>query len=278
MAPLPQDFAALALLVFVLGMKHGFDADHLATIDGLTRFNIRSNPRLARFCGALFSLGHGAVVVTISLLVSTLARRWQTPEWLESFGAWVSIAFLITLGLLNIRAVLGAAPAEVVSPVGLKGRFLARFIRARGAGAVALVGALFAFSFDTVSQAALFALTATRFGGWQDAVALGLLFMAGMLVTDGINGLWISRLIRRADQTAALASRIMGLSVGGMSLMVGLFGFLKLTTAPVNAWSEGKEIMLGATVVAVIATSYILGRRLARADASPLSSAAPLGG
>ena len=48
MDSLPSDGFALAALVFVLGMKHGFDADHLATIDGLTRYNARRNPALAR--------------------------------------------------------------------------------------------------------------------------------------------------------------------------------------------------------------------------------------
>ena len=47
MENLPTDWLSLLILTFVLGMKHGFDADHLATIDGLTRYNIRSKPRLA---------------------------------------------------------------------------------------------------------------------------------------------------------------------------------------------------------------------------------------
>ena len=63
MENLPTDWLSLLILTFVLGMKHGFDADHLATIDGLTRYNAHRNPRLARYCGTLFSLGHGAVVM-----------------------------------------------------------------------------------------------------------------------------------------------------------------------------------------------------------------------
>ena len=122
METLPQDLYALSLLVFVLGLKHGFDADHLATIDGLTRFNARANPRLARYCGVLFSLGHGAVVMAIALAVSALALHAPAPPWLEAFGAWVSIAFLAALGFLNIHAVLRADPTQVVQPVGLKGR------------------------------------------------------------------------------------------------------------------------------------------------------------
>jgi high-affinity nickel-transport protein len=263
-----QGLSALCALVFVLGLKHGFDADHLATIDGLTRFNARSRPRLARLCGVLFSLGHGAVVITIALVVSTLTQHWQTPEWLAAFGAWVSIFFLLTVGILNVYAVLSANPGEVVSPVGLKGRFLGRLARAASPGWVALVGALFALSFDTVSQAALFALTATRFGGWQHALLLGLLFMFGMLVTDGLNGFWISRLIRRADQVAALASRVLSLVVGGISLAVGMFGVMKMSLPAVDAWSEGKEFAVGLVVVGVIATSFLMAVRLTRGQAA----------
>ncbi|BCB26083.1 nickel/cobalt efflux system [Sulfurimicrobium lacus] len=264
MEALPNDLFALSLLVFILGLKHGFDADHLATIDGLTRFNSRANPRLARFCGALFSLGHGAVVVAIALAVSAFARRWQTPEWLELFGAWVSIAFLATLGLINIHAVLRTDPAQVVRPVGLKGRFLGRLTTAASPGLVALVGALFALSFDTISQTALFAVTATQFGGWRDALMLGLLFMLGMLVTDGVNGLWISRLICRADQLALIASRVMSLVVAGVSLLVAAFGVVKLALPSIAAWSEGKEMFFGGAVVALVAGSFLLALWLTR--------------
>lgn len=270
-AALPHDWLALSVLVFVLGLKHGFDADHLATIDGLTRFNARRRPVLARYCGALFSLGHGAVVVAIALAVSTLAHRWQTPEWLETFGAWVSIGFLFALGLLNIQAVLRTAPDEVVRPVGLKGRFLGRLAQAASPGLVAVVGALFALSFDTISQAALFALTATQFGGWQDALMLGLLFMLGMLVTDGVNGLWISRLIVRADQIARIASRVMSLVVAGISLLVGGFGVIKMSMPAVDAWSEGKELLFGAAVVTLIGGSFLLAVHLSRAR-NPVTS------
>lgn len=272
MEALPSDPFALSLLVFILGLKHGFDADHLATIDGLTRYNSRANPRFARFCGALFSLGHGAVVVAIALAVSAFARRWQTPEWLEQFGAWVSIGFLAALGLLNIHAVLCAAPTQVVRAVGLKGRFLGRLSKVASPGLVALVGALFALSFDTVSQTALFALTASQFGGWRDALMLGLLFMLGMLITDGINGLWISRLISRADQIALIVSRVMSLVVASISLLIAAFGVVKLSLPSIAAWSEGKEIFFGAGVVAVIAASFLIAVWLTR-TVSPVAAA-----
>lgn len=264
---MPQDWIALASLVFVLGMKHGFDADHLATIDGLTRYNAQRSPALARWCGALFSLGHGAMVLLVALLVSTLATQWTVPAWMAAFGSWVSIAFLLTLGAANLNAVLRADPDHLVQPVGFKGRFLGRLQHTGHPALIALVGALFALSFDTMSQAALFALTATQYGGWQHALALGLLFMLGMLFTDGINGLWISRLIRRADQTALVASRIMGLVVSGVSLLVAFFGIAKLLSPEVDAWSEGKELFFGFALLAIIALSFVFALRLTRRPA-----------
>jgi high-affinity nickel-transport protein len=264
MPALPTDSLALVLLVFVLGLKHGFDADHLATIDGLTRYNARANPRLARFCGTLFSLGHGAVVLAIALGVSVLSRGWTTPEWLELSGAWISIGFLALLGVLNLRAVFAAEAHEMVHPVGLKGRWLGRLGRVADPGSVALVGALFALSFDTVSQAALFAVAGVQAGGWLDAVGLGFVFMLGMLLADGANGFWIARLIARADDAARVASRVMALAVGGMSLLVAGYGLARMALPGVGAWGEGKELLLGCGVIAVIFTSFVLGKRLAR--------------
>ena len=87
---------------------------------------------------------------------------------------------------------------------------------------------LFALSFDTVSQAALFALAAGRFGGVSQALFVAGLFVLGMLAVDGVNGVWISALIRRADRTAVIASRVMALAVAAISLAVGLFTVAKM--------------------------------------------------
>jgi high-affinity nickel-transport protein len=264
MEPLPTDWLSLLILTFVLGMKHGFDADHLATIDGLTRYNARARPLMARYCGTLFSLGHGAVVMVIALSVSAIAGQWEVPDWFGTLGSLISIAFLVALGSLNLAAVLRAEPDQLVQPVGLKGRLLGNLRQVSHPALVALVGALFALSFDTLSQAAFFALTATQFGGWQPALLLALLFMLGMLVTDGINGLWIARLIARADQVALVASRVMGLVVSGVSLLVAAFGVAKMLSPAVDAWSEGKELIFGFSLMAIIALSFVAALRLTR--------------
>jgi len=270
---LPDNLIGLCLLVLSLGLKHGFDADHLATIDGLARWNMAARPRLARQCGAWFSLGHGAVVIAIALALSTLAGYWRPPVWLELCGAWVSIAFLAGLGLVNVQALLRAPAGQVVAPVGLKGRFLGRLAAASGPGGIALVGALFALSFDTVSLASLFAVAAAQFGGWQHALLLGALFTLGMLVGDGVHGLWIARLLRRSGQAAVLASRIMGWVVVGASFAVAGFGMLKLSSARVDAWSEGKELAFGVALVAVLAGSFVLAMLMARPRATAPSDA-----
>lgn len=267
MENLPHDWLALATLVFVLGLKHGLDADHLVAIDGLTRFNSRVKPRLARWCGVLFSLGHGAVVVSVALAVGLAAERWMVPGWLEDVGTWISIAFLAALGLLNLAAVLGTPADRVVEPVGIRGRVFARLTRTSHPVAIAFVGTLFAISFDTLSQAALFAITANQFGGWGHALALGLLFMLGMTLADGANGLWIAALLRSADARALVASRVLGLVIAGLSLAVAAFALAQRYSAPLAAWAEGRELAFGAGVFVVVAAAFVLGRTLARRPA-----------
>jgi len=256
MDQLPGTWAALCALAFVLGVRHGFDADHLATIDGLTRYNARANPRLSRSAGALFSLGHGVVVIVVALVAGSLATGWQTPGWLEITGAAVSVVFLFGLATLNVRAVLVADPHAVVAPAGLRARLLGRFLNIRRAWAVAAVGMLFALSFDTVSQAALFALAAGRFGGLSHALFVAALFVLGMLTIDGANGLWINRLIRKADRTAVIASRVMALTVAGISLAVGVFTVTKILVPAVDAWADGRELWFGAAVVGSVLVAF----------------------
>lgn len=266
MHALPSDWVSLCAVVFALGMRHGFDADHLAAIDGLTRHNARAGRSLARACGALFCAGHGAVVMAVAVGVALARSHWQTPAWLETHGAWVSIGFLTLIGVANLKAVFGAAPGEVVAPVGFKGRLLGRLARAQHPAGIAFVGALFALSFDTVSQSALFAMTAAQFGGLRDAVALGGLFVTGMFCVDAANGLWVARLIRSADARAARASRVMGVGVGLASLLVAGFGAARMALPGVDVWGNGVEPFVSVVVVMLVALSYLAARAAVRRD------------
>ncbi len=260
---LPTDWLALLALVFIFGAKHGLDADHLATIDGLTRFNLRHAPARARWCGSLFSLGHGAVVMCIALAVGLATSRWQVPPWMDDLGTWISIGFLTLLGTLNLHAVFVTPADALVAPIGIKSGLLRRLQATSHPFAIAAVGALFALSFDTLSQAALFAVTATQHGGVGHALALGLAFTLGMLLADGINGLWIASLLRRADYRARIASRVMGLMVAAISFSVAGFGLARHLHADVSSWYEGKEMMVGLTVIFVLGFSYLTGTWLA---------------
>jgi high-affinity nickel-transport protein len=271
---LPNEWIALLALVFILGAKHGLDADHLATIDGLTRYNLRLAPQRARWCGSLFSLGHGTVVMLIALAVGYASSRWQVPEWMEDVGTWVSIIFLTLLGFLNLRAVLATPAGDMVATVGVKAGILHRLQATSHPLAIAAVGALFALSFDTMSQAALFAVTATQHGGIAHALALGLAFTLGMLLADGVNGLWIAHLLRRADHRARIASRVMGLMVAAISFSVAGFGLARWLDADVSGWYEGKEVIVGAAVIALLAGSFALSSLLARDTQPPAASAA----
>ena len=268
---LPTDWLPLLGLAFVFGAKHGLDADHLATIDGLTRYNLRQAPGRARWCGSLFSLGHGAVVIAIAAAVGLASRHWEAPSWLDALGTWISIGFLLLIGTLNLHAVLSTPADTMVGPVGLRSLVLRRLQATSHPLAIAAVGALFALSFDTVSQAALMAAAANQHGGPGHALALGLAFTLGMLLADGINGLWIAGLLRRADRRARLASRAMGLLVAGLSFAVAGFGLVRLADAGIAGWYEGKELALGlafiATVVAGYAAAALASRRATGAPA-----------
>jgi high-affinity nickel-transport protein len=251
----------LVALACVLGMKHGMDADHLATIDGLTRFNAAAGrKKLARLCGFLFSVGHGLVVCTVAVATSYLFQQGAIPHWMDDVGAWVSASFLLLLGTLNLYAVFSTPAHEMVQMVGIKGRWLGKLRHAGHPLMIALVGMLFALSFDTLSQAALFSTTAAQFGGVAEALLLALCFMTGMMVTDAANGLWISHLLQRADATARAASRVMGVTVALLSLAVAALGLSRKFFPEVSAWQDGRELYMGFAIIAVVATCFLFAR------------------
>jgi high-affinity nickel-transport protein len=261
METLHESIYPLIALAFVLGLKHGMDADHLATIDGLTRFNTSAGRlRLARLCGFLFSLGHGAVVCIVAVAAGMLFHNAAVPSWMGDVGTWISAIFLLLLGVLNLYAVFTTPSHEMVQMVGIKGRWLSSLKNAGHPALIALVGALFALSFDTLSQAALFSVAATSYGGIAYALLLAVCFMLGMMLTDAINGLWISHLLRRADASARLASRIMGVTVALLSLTVAGLGLSRQFLPQAAAWQEGRELLIGVAVIVVVACSFLFAR------------------
>jgi nickel/cobalt transporter (NiCoT) family protein len=266
MNSLPTHWFSLVAVVFLLGLKHGLDADHLAAIDGLARYNAGRKPRLSRWSGLLFSAGHGAVVTAVAVAVATVATQWRAPSWLEEAGTWISIVFLALLGFANALAVWRTPRNEVVRAVGLKSRWFARLARAEHPVLIAAVGAAFALSFDTISQAVLFSITGSHVAGWVFAAGLGIVFTAGMMATDALNGLWVSRLVARADERAAAASRVMSCAVAFASLAIAAVAAARRFFPALDAGLEGWSLALSAAVVAVVVLAYGTAMRMTLRD------------
>jgi high-affinity nickel-transport protein len=263
MIALPTHWPALVAVVFLLGVKHGLDPDHLAAIDGLTRFNARRRPRLARWSGLLFSAGHGVVVTTVAIVVATLAMQWRAPAWLEHAGTWISIAFLTLLAIANLATVARTPRGQVVRAAGLRSRLFERLTRAEHPVLIAAVGAAFAISFDTMSQAVLFSVTGSNLAGWLFAALLGVVFTGGMIATDALNGLWVSHLLQRADARAAAASRLMSLAIGLTSLAIAALAAARHALPGLDAQVEAWGVALSAAVVVAVAASYAAAMRMA---------------
>ena len=245
---------SLVALVFVLGLKHGLDPDHLVAIDGFTR-TTRS-----RWCGLFFSLGHGLVVTLVGVAVALAAAQSEAPGWLEASGAWISIGVLALLGVANLAAVLRTPAGQPVALVGARTHWLpARLAQASHPAVIAAVGAAFAISFDTISHALVFSAGA----GAAFAALLGAVFTVGMASTDALNGWWISGLIGAADRRAARASRAMSFAIAALCLTIAAYGAAKQAqlAAAVDAWAPG----LGAATVVILFLVYLAARRLPRA-------------
>jgi nickel/cobalt transporter (NiCoT) family protein len=258
----PQmDWLPLCGTVLVLGVRHGLDADHLAAIDGLTRFNFATSPRLARWCGMLFSTGHGIVVILVAATLGAAATAYTVPEWARAFGAWTSIVFLVGLGLLNLRMVLSTPVDETMHVGGIRSLLLSRLTRTSRPLAIVAIGSIFAISFDTLSQAVLFSASAAQFDGVRSGMELGVLFMLGMMLVDGVNGVWVASLLRRQDRRARIASRAIGLLVAVLSFGVAALGAVRYFNQNVDAALESRATFLGILIVLAVAASiWLIGR------------------
>src|SRR4051812_20189579 len=245
MSVLPADALALAGLVFLLGLRHGLDPDHLVAIDGLTRASAREGTR--RWYGLFFSLGHGVVITLVGLPVAIAATEWRAPVWLGTLGTTISVAVLLMLGLANL-AMAWRTPAERPVPlVGIRGRWLAEQVSRGGHPAfIAAIGAAFALSFDTISHALAFSLTGAALAGWLFATLLGIVFTLGMALVDALNGFWVAKM---------RGSRAMSIGIALLCLAVASSAVSGLEVAPSH---------LAAAGVVLVAGAYLLASRAAR--------------
>lgn len=201
----------LFILVFVLGMRHGLDADHLAYIDGQVRYNWKIGSSLSRWVGSFFSLGHGSVVMFVAIIISFVSEKFTFPPYFDEIGTWVSIVSLFLVGTVNVTNLLRKnEDHEHYVVKGIKGNLVPSFIKStNNPFIIALVGGLFALAADTVSQTSVWALASIHAGKYM-SILLGLVFLAGMMITDTIDSWLTHKMITHSNKLGRKASKIMG--------------------------------------------------------------------
>jgi nickel/cobalt transporter (NiCoT) family protein len=209
----------VGLTAYMLGVRHAFDADHIASIDNTTR-KLVGEGRSAVSTGFWFSLGHSSVVFAASLLlvagVRSVADVVQNEEsgvgqTLALVGTLVAGTFLVLIGLMNLAAAVGIArvfrqmragrfdEAELERHLHNRG-FLARLLgrvtrRVSKPWHLYPVGLLMGLGFDTATQVALLVLAAGSAAfvlPWYAILVLPVLFAAGMSLFDTLDGTFMN--------------------------------------------------------------------------------------
>jgi high-affinity nickel-transport protein len=253
-------------LMFVLGLRHGLDPDHIACIDGLTWRAINHSHRHAGWIGTLFALGHGLLVTVIAVVVSRLALHFEPPALAVQIFGWVPTALLLVVGVLNLRLLLRRDGAY--APMGWKMSLIpGRLRRQSSAWSVIVIGVLFATVFDTATQAAAWGYVASNKGGGSWAALLaGMTFTAGMMVTDTLDGRIVCRIGRGLDgvESARRVRRTLGWLIVAISFGVALYNIAK-------AWLPQVELddlafsLTGGTLVLVMLAIWGWSVRLRKA-------------
>ena len=182
-------------LVFLLGLRHGLDPDHVAVIDNMTFLALEERPKLAAWTGTLFAIGHSLSVAIVALVVAWAAGQFNWPDWIGPMVDVMVIALLLLVGLLNLHGLLRPG---TYTPVGWRRRLTPASLKASSHPvAVLLVGAIFGLVFDTATQAAAWGSVAAADGGAGSAILIAASFAAGMILTDTADSQIVVRLIRR---------------------------------------------------------------------------------
>jgi nickel/cobalt transporter (NiCoT) family protein len=204
--------AGLGVLAYTFGLRHAFDADHIAAIDNTTR-KMLSQGKRPLGVGFFFSLGHSTIVFSLAagLAIAAKAVKSHFPGFQDYggyVGASVSGTFLWIIGILNLIVLLDIVRIAAELRRGhydsqrleerLEDRgFMSRFFLGRFFGLVSKswhmypLGVLFGLGFDTATEVGLLALAA---GVANNAVpflavlSLPVLFAAGMSLMDTADG------------------------------------------------------------------------------------------
>ena len=280
----------LGWTVFVLGMRHAFDADHIAAIDNVTR-SLASGGQRPVTVGFWFSLGHSTVVVAacaalaggVRFVASTMTDTSGLRTTFGLVGTGVSAVFLIALGVINLVAFVGLASAftgkatedtieSSLNQRGLITRLLGgRLARIAKPWHVYPVGLLFGLGFDTATEVGLFAISggaATLALPWYAILTLPVIFASGMALFDMLDGIMMGHAYTWTGADSARRRLVFNLTVTGLSvalaLLIGTVEALSVlrdrfgwTTGPVGVIGGISLDHLGYVAVLIFAIAWV---------------------
>jgi high-affinity nickel-transport protein len=237
----------LGITAFTLGMRHAFDADHIAAIDNTTRKLLADGKRPVSV-GFWFALGHSTIVIVLAALVaagakavSSLTNEASTAhQTLGIISTTVSGSFLYLIGILNLISMIGIARIfrrartdgydahaldQALDNRGVITRILRPLMRAISHPAQMFpIGLLFGLGFDTATEITLLVLAGTGAAGglpWYAILVLPLLFTAGMSLFDTLDGAFMNVAYRWAFANP-LRKIYYNLTITGLSVAVAL--------------------------------------------------------
>jgi high-affinity nickel-transport protein len=209
--------AGLGALAYTFGLRHAFDADHIAAIDNTTRKFLQDGKR-SMGVGFFFSLGHSTIVFSLAaglaIAANTVNSRIPTfQDYGGYIGASVSGMFLLLIGALNLLVLLdivgvfgrmkrGRYNEQELEQALLKQGFMNRFFFRRVGDKIDRswkmypLGVLFGLGFDTATEIGLLALAAgvaTHHVPFFAVISLPILFAAGMCLMDTADGAFMSQ-------------------------------------------------------------------------------------
>ncbi len=209
--------AGLGTLAFTFGLRHAFDADHIAAIDNTTRKLLQDGQRPLGV-GFFFSLGHATIVLllTTGLALAAKSVNSMIPGF-QSYGGYigasVSGTFLWIIGIINLIVLIdilriffamrtGAYDAEKLDQRLLDRGLMNRFALGRVSQRIDAswkmypLGVLFGLGFDTATEVGLLAISAgvaTHNVPFLAVLSLPILFAAGMSLMDTADGAFMSQ-------------------------------------------------------------------------------------
>ena len=267
----------LGITAYTLGMRHAFDADHIAAIDNTTRKLMAEGKRPVS-TGFWFALGHSTIVMVLAALIAAGTKEVssltgdgsRTHQALEVVGTGASGGFLYLIGILNLAALIGIAKvyramrrgtfdearlAEQLDKRGFLNRILGRLTRSISRpGQMYWVGLLFGVGFDTASEVLLLGLAAGSAAAglpWYAILCLPLLFAAGMSLFDTLDGTFMNFAYHWAfanparkvyyNLTITALSVAVALIIGTIELVGVAHDRLELRD-PVTGWISGLDL------------------------------------